>query len=60
MMGYFKDVEKTKECIDDEGFLETGDLGKVDEMGNVEITGRAKELIITSGGEKIPPVIIEF
>ncbi|XP_060536801.1 very long-chain-fatty-acid--CoA ligase bubblegum isoform X3 [Cylas formicarius] len=58
-MGYLNDIEKTNEVIDEEGWLHTGDLGKVDEKGFVYITGRLKEIIITSGGENVPPVPIE-
>lgn len=58
-MGYLGDMEKTVEAIDDEGWLRTGDIGYVDKDGYLFITGRIKELIITAGGENIPPVLIE-
>ncbi|CAO1372257.1 unnamed protein product [Diamesa tonsa] len=57
-MGYVDDEEKTKEAIED-GWLKTGDIGYIDSNGFVYITGRIKELIITAGGENIPPVHIE-
>jgi long-chain-fatty-acid--CoA ligase ACSBG len=59
MMGYMKDPVKTKESIDMEGFLHSGDVGRVDEWGCVSITGRIKELLITAGGENVAPVPVE-
>ncbi|XP_065843145.1 long-chain-fatty-acid--CoA ligase ACSBG2-like [Oscarella lobularis] len=58
-MGYLGLEDKTKEALDDEGWLHTGDIGTKDEDGYYFITGRVKELIVTSGGENIPPVLIE-
>lgn len=58
-MGYIGDEDKTKEALDEDGWLHTGDIGRVDEEGFYQITGRIKELIITAGGENIPPVHIE-
>eukprot|EP00007_Cunea_sp_BSH-02190019_P006257 CAMPEP_0174233484 /NCGR_PEP_ID=MMETSP0417-20130205/3506_1 /TAXON_ID=242541 /ORGANISM="Mayorella sp, Strain BSH-02190019" /LENGTH=700 /DNA_ID=CAMNT_0015311701 /DNA_START=243 /DNA_END=2345 /DNA_ORIENTATION=- len=58
-MGYMGNVPKTMESIDPEGYLRSGDVGRVDENGMLWITGRIKELIITAGGENIAPVPIE-
>ena len=58
-MGYFKNPEETAKTIDSEGYLHSGDNGIVTKDGILYITGRKKELIITAGGENIPPVLIE-
>ncbi|XP_014817124.1 PREDICTED: long-chain-fatty-acid--CoA ligase ACSBG2 isoform X1 [Calidris pugnax] len=58
-MGYLNMEEKTREAIDEDGWLHSGDLGKHDKDGFLYITGRIKELIITAGGENVPPVPIE-
>ncbi len=57
-MGYMKNPEATASTIDDEGWLHSGDIGRIDN-GFLTITGRIKELIITAGGENIAPVLIE-
>ena len=59
MMGYLKNEQATRETIDANGYLRSGDLGKLDAQGFLYITGRIKELIITAGGENIAPLIIE-
>jgi len=58
-MGYMHNDKATAEAIDNEGWLHSGDVGVVDKDGFLYITGRIKELIITAGGENIPPVLIE-
>ncbi len=58
MTGYNDNPEATKAAIDSEGWLHTGDLGRMDERGYVTITGRVKEMIIR-GGENLFPAEIE-
>jgi long-chain-fatty-acid--CoA ligase ACSBG len=58
-MGYLGNPEDTRAAFDDEGFFRTGDLATIDDDGFVFITGRAKELIVTSGGENVAPSFIE-
>ena len=60
MMGYIHDLERTKAAFSEDGYLRTGDIGKIDAQTNLlRITGRIKELIITAGGENVSPVHIE-
>ncbi|KAK6624750.1 hypothetical protein RUM44_011610 [Polyplax serrata] len=58
-MGYLGDEKQTNEAIDENGWLHSGDIGKIDKEGFLYITGRIKELLITAGGENISPVLIE-
>jgi len=59
MMGYLNAPDKTKQGITESGWLRSGDLGTMDDMGFFRITGRAKEILITAGGENIAPIPIE-
>merc|ERR1711941_137967 len=59
MMGYLKNEEATRSTIDKNGYVHSGDKGKLTSDGFLKITGRIKELIITAGGENIAPVPIE-
>jgi long-chain acyl-CoA synthetase len=59
MVGYADDVEETRRTIDEDGWLHTGDLGKLDRKGNLMIVGRAKDTIVTSNGENIYPDDVE-
>jgi long-chain acyl-CoA synthetase len=59
MLGYFENEEATKEVINENGYLLTGDLGYRDEDGFVYIVGRRKNLIVGSGGKNIYPEEVE-
>ncbi|HOD14816.1 MAG TPA: long-chain fatty acid--CoA ligase [Spirochaetota bacterium] len=59
MKGYYKMPAETAEAITPDGWLRTGDLGRISSDGFLMITGRKKDLIITSGGKNIAPSAIE-
>ena len=59
MLGYWNNPEATGAMIGADGWLNSGDTARIDEQGHVFITGRLKEIIVMSNGEKIPPVDIE-
>ena len=58
-MGYLNNESETKETINPEGWLHTGDRGEIDSEGYLAITGRKKNIIITAGGENIAPEMLE-
>ena len=57
--GYLKDPEATKNALDEDGWLHSGDIGTIDKDGFVQITDRKKDLLITAGGENIAPQVLE-
>ncbi len=59
MLGYWNNPQATREMIDEQGWLHTGDKARIDE-GVVTITGRLKEIIVLSNGEKVPPADMEM
>ena len=58
-VGYLHNREATAETVDADGWLHTGDIGHTDDDGFLTITGRKKEIIITSGGKNISPERVE-
>ncbi|MDP1718363.1 MAG: long-chain fatty acid--CoA ligase [Burkholderiales bacterium] len=59
MLGYWKNEEATRQMIQPDGWLNSGDTARIDGQGHVFITGRLKEIIVMSTGEKVPPVDME-
>lgn len=60
MLGYWNNPEATREIIDADGWLNTGDIAHISDTGHIYITGRIKEIIVMSNGEKIPPTDMEL
>ncbi len=60
MLGYWNNPEATKAIIDADGWLNTGDVVRIGETGHIYITGRIKEIIVMSNGEKVPPSDMEL
>jgi fatty-acyl-CoA synthase len=60
MKGYWEDPEKTREVLDDAGWMHTGDLGVIDDEGYANITGRLKDMVIRGGENVYPREIEEF
>ncbi|MGQ0621655.1 MAG: AMP-binding protein [Panacagrimonas sp.] len=59
MAGYYKEPEKTRETFTEDGYLRTGDKGRIDEQGYVYITGRVKDIFKTLKGKYVSPAPIE-
>lgn len=59
MRGYWRNAEATRQIVDDDGWLHTGDKVSTDEYGHLHITGRIKDIIVLSNGEKVPPADME-
>lgn len=57
--GYINNETATNEAIDNAGWLHTEDIGELDSQGFLQVTGRKKDIIITSGGENVAPQLLE-
>ncbi|WP_018864938.1 long-chain fatty acid--CoA ligase [Thioalkalivibrio sp. ARh3] len=60
MLGYWKNEEATRETIDEDGWLHSGDQARIDDSGHVFITGRIKDILVLTNGEKVPPADMEM
>ena len=59
MHGYWNNKEATNDCMTEDGYFKSGDLGTIDNDGYLSIVGRKKEIIVTSGGKNVAPEILE-
>jgi len=57
-MGYWNNDAATKECMTEDGYFKSGDLGAIDDAGYLSIVGRKKEIIVTSGGKNVAPEVL--